>query len=156
MNLGEIAVRRAIEDRGYQVHDANIVLRANCPNIDLIVFGKSSPKYIQVKSSNKPAVRDRIVVSGAPFTHEQLFDGAPIYNKHDSYKAHLIAIVHQRDGLPEFYLAPPLELERMLRRFGKKFYKMPKRDGSQRSSAFRGELMPQQLAPYRDAWHLLD
>ena len=34
----EIIAKRAIEDLGFDVHDANIVFRANCPNIDLIVI----------------------------------------------------------------------------------------------------------------------
>ena len=40
----EVEARRAIEDQcKLIVHDANIVLRANCPNIDLIVFAPAAP-----------------------------------------------------------------------------------------------------------------
>lgn len=154
INKSEAQVRRAIEDRtGYKVHDANVVLQANCPNIDLVVYSQSAPKYIQVKSSKKPAGKNSVVVNGTPFKREQLYDGAPIFNTKDSYKAHLIVIVHQEN---EYYIAPPNELEKMLRKNGCKLAERPKRDGSQRSLGFRGELRKEELAPYQDAWHLLN
>jgi hypothetical protein len=62
----EVEARRAIEDRcGLVVHEANIILRSNCPNIDLVAFAYSSPIYVQVKSSEKPASRDHVTISGA-------------------------------------------------------------------------------------------
>ena len=49
----EVQARRAIEDQGFVAHDANVLFRANCPNIDLVVFGKDAATYVQVKSSQK-------------------------------------------------------------------------------------------------------
>jgi hypothetical protein len=51
----EKEVRRAIEDHGFAVHDANVLFRANCPNIDLVVFEKTKAVDVQVKSSEVPA-----------------------------------------------------------------------------------------------------
>jgi hypothetical protein len=42
----EVQARRAIEDQGFVVHDANVLFRANCPNIDLVVFGKNAATYV--------------------------------------------------------------------------------------------------------------
>ena len=83
----EIQARRAIEDRGFAVHDANIVFGANCPNIDLIVFAKAGASYIQVKSSQTPAGSNSVIIDGSPWTDDQLFHEAPVFNKHDHYRA---------------------------------------------------------------------
>jgi hypothetical protein len=54
----EVEARRAIEDRcGLVVHDANIVLRADCPNIDLVVFAHEAPVYVQVRVSEGASPR---------------------------------------------------------------------------------------------------
>jgi hypothetical protein len=45
----ELLARRAIEDRGFKVHDANMAFHQNCPNIDLIVYTKTAAVYVQVK-----------------------------------------------------------------------------------------------------------
>ncbi len=42
----EVQVRRAIEDQRFVVHDANVLFRENCPNIDLVVFGKNAATYV--------------------------------------------------------------------------------------------------------------
>lgn len=76
----EMQARRAIEDRGFTVLDANIVFRANCPNIDAIVFGRRGASYVQIKSSTKPAGADTVVVDGSVWTREQLYESASIYN----------------------------------------------------------------------------
>jgi hypothetical protein len=49
---------------GFVAHDANVLFRANCPNIDLVVFGKDAAIYIQVKSSQKPAGSDAVIKGG--------------------------------------------------------------------------------------------
>jgi hypothetical protein len=74
----EMQARRAIEDRGFTVLDANIVFRANCPNIDAIVFGRRGASYVQIKSSTKPAGADTVVVDGSVWTREQLYESASI------------------------------------------------------------------------------
>jgi hypothetical protein len=48
----EVQARRAIEDQGFVVHDANVLFRVNCPN-NLVVIGKDAATYVQVKSSQK-------------------------------------------------------------------------------------------------------
>ena len=63
----EIEARRAIEDYcGLVVHDANVLLRENCLDIDLIVLAHNAPVYVQVRSSEKPASKDHVTVSVAP------------------------------------------------------------------------------------------
>jgi hypothetical protein len=47
----EIQARRVIEDQGFVALDANVLFRANCPNIDLVVFGKDAATPIQVIGS---------------------------------------------------------------------------------------------------------
>src|SRR4051794_23812183 len=112
----ETQVRRAIEDRGFEVQDANVLFRANCPNIDLVVFGKDDAHYVQVKSSSKPAGKNTVVISGSPWTEDELYRGAPIFNKHDHYRARLVIIVDvMKSGRTEFYIAPPRELENLVR-----------------------------------------
>jgi Holliday junction resolvase-like predicted endonuclease len=82
---GEILARRAIEDHGFTVHNANVIFGANCPNIDLIVFARTNAIYIQVKWSEKPASSDSITIDGSPWTHGQLYKNEPIFNKHDQF-----------------------------------------------------------------------
>ena len=94
----------------------NVILWANCPNIDLIVFADDAPVYVQVKSSEKPASKDHVIISGAPWTEDELFQGAPIFNRHDGWKAGLIMILDR--VLPDqtdYYIAPPDELARLVR-----------------------------------------
>lgn len=156
----ERLARRAIEDRGFIVHDANVLFRANCPNIDLVVFGKTRAIYIQVKSSTKPASKNCVVVDGSPWTEAQLQGNAPLFNKHigeANFKALLVLILaRDQSGHMTFYLAPPEELEKLARASGIVFANRPKRDGNRRSIKFRKELPREALEPWRDAWYLLE
>ncbi len=152
----EVLARRAIEDQGFVVHDANVILQSNCPNVDLIVYAKASPIYVQVKSSEKPAGKDCVVVDGSPWTGKQLFDETPVFNKHSHYVASLVILVDKRrDGTVAFYVAPPGELEKLVRSRARDWAAKPKRDGGQRSIAFRKELPRDALKPWLEAWHLL-
>jgi hypothetical protein len=134
----EVQARRAIEDQGFVVHDANVLFHAKCPNIDLVVFGKDAATYVQVKSSQKPAGSDAVIVDGSPWTEGQLRDRGPIFNKHDGFRASLIVLVAAtRTGETEYYIAPPAELEKLLIPRARAFAALLKRDGKQRSIAFR-------------------
>jgi hypothetical protein len=154
----ETAARRAIKDHGFVVFDANVVFRANCPNIDLVVCGKTRAIYIQVKSSETPASKDGVVVDGSPWTEDQLRD-APIFNKHretDNHEATLVVIVDRHKcGDLSFYIAPPKDLEDLLRERGRAWANTPKKDGTQRSLGFRKELSRDQLRRWLEAWELL-
>jgi hypothetical protein len=152
----EIQARRAIEDCGFRVHDANIIFGENCQNIDLIVYSKNIAQYIQVKSSETPATRNGVVIDGSPWTEDQLYNGAPIFNKHDHFQANFVLIVDKlKSGETIFYIAPPADLEKKVRERGVEFAKRPKRDGTPRSIKFRKELSRDVLAKWQDAWHLL-
>jgi Holliday junction resolvase-like predicted endonuclease len=153
----ETQARRAIEDQGFEVQDANILFRANCPNIDLVVFGEKKAIYVQVKSSETPAVKDGVVISGSPWTEAQLYHGAPIFNRHaDQYEAALILIVDKaKDGSTNFYIAPSKDLEDLVRPWAVAWANRPKRDGSRRSINFRKEATREALAPWLNAWHLI-
>src|SRR3954447_25673895 len=115
--IKESTARRAIEDVGYIVHDANVLFRENCPNIDLVVFGKKAASYIQTKSSSNPATKDGVIVDGAPWTIDQLFFGGPIFNRHPrAFIADAILLLDsKKTGELDYYLVPPLDLERELR-----------------------------------------
>ena len=156
----EREARRAIEDHGFAVQDANVLFRENCPNIDLVVFGKTTAFYVQVKSSENPASKDSVVIDGSPWTEAQLRGGAPIFNKHGDashYEASLIVILdRKKDGVTNFYIAPPKKLEELVRAKALTFADKPKRDGTPRSIKFRKETSRKALEPWRDAWHLLD
>jgi hypothetical protein len=152
----EIQARRAIEDEGFVVHDANLLFGTNCPNIDLVVYAKSVAFYVQVKSSEKPAGKDCVVVDGSGWTHAQLYDDAPLFNKHDHFKASVIVIVDRlKNGETDFYIAPPTELESLLRKRALEWASTPKRDGTVRSIKFRKELPRDELRRWHRAWHLL-
>lgn len=152
----EIQARRAIEDRGFRVHNANIVFGENCQNIDLIVYSKYIAQYIQVKSSEVPATKNGVVIDGSPWTDAQLYDNAPIFNKHDHFQAKLVLIVDKlKSGETNFYIAPPADLETLVRVRGIEFAKRPKRDGTPRSINFRKELPRDVLSTWHNAWHLL-
>jgi hypothetical protein len=144
----------------FEVQDANVLFRANCPNIDLVVFGKTKAVYVQVKSSETPATKDGVVVDGSPWSRAQLYDGAPIFNKHTGprdFEAVLVVIVdHQKSGEVNFYIVPPRVLADLLIPRGRAWAETPKKDGTARSLNFRKELQREILAPWRDAWHLLD
>jgi hypothetical protein len=152
----EVQARRAIEDQGFVVHDANVLFHANCPNIDLVVFGKGAATYVQVKSSQKPAGSDAVIVDGSPWTEDQLRNGGPIFNKHDGFRASLIVLVAAtRTGETEYYIAPPAGLEMLSIEAARPFADRPKRDGKQRSIAFRKELSREALKPWLNAWQQL-
>ena len=152
----EKLARNAMEKAGFEVHDANIVFRSNCPNIDLIVYGKEQAVYVQVKSSKKPAGKNCILIDGSPWTEEQLNGDEAIYNKHDHYKAKFVVLVNlENRSTPAFYVAPPDELTTLVRKKGQAFAKKPKRDGNKRSIHFRKELSKEELRKWLNAWHLL-
>jgi len=151
----EVMVRRAIEDAGYRVHDANVIFGVNCPNIDLVVYGQRRAIYVQVKSTSRAAGKNSIIVDGAPWTEAQLHGGAPIFNKHKGLMASIVVLadLSARDA-PEFYVAKPEHLTKLVRRRGKEFAAKPKRDGLKRSIGFRKELCKDALRKFRDGWHL--
>lgn len=159
MEVGERLARRAIEDAGYIVHDANVLFHANCKNIDLVVYGRRSATYVQVKTSTKPAGKDFLVVDGSPWTEEQLSGEVPIYNKHeDAFVATFIVIVDMSHGPDDcrFYIFPPDAIEEVLRQRARELAAKPKRDGGTRSIRFRKELPRDELGQWENAWHLLE
>jgi hypothetical protein len=87
---------------------------------------------------------------------DQLRNGSPIFNKRDGFRARLIVIVATtKTGETEYYIAPPAELEKLLIPTGRAHADRPKRDGSQRSIAFRKELPREMLKPWLNAWQQL-
>ncbi len=152
--IKEKVAKRAIEDNGFVVHDANIIFGVNCPNIDLVVYAQNGASYVQVKSSKNPAGADCVIVDGSTWTKEQLHH-LPIFNKHDHFRCSLVVIVDTlRTGETDFYIAPPGDLEKLLRRRGRKLAARPKRDGTARSINFRKELPRSVLRKWRQAWRL--
>jgi len=148
--------RRAIEDAGFDVHDANLVFRANCPNIDLIVYGEDQAVYVQVKSSKIPASSDHVTIDGTPWSQEQLNGAAPIFNKKPGYKAEYVVLVnYAKRDTPEFFVVPPDKLTELVIPRARKQAARPKKDGTKRSIKFRKELPRSILNDWRDAWHLL-
>ena len=112
--------------------------------------------YRQVKSSQKPSGPDTVIVDGSTWSEDQLRNGGPIFNKHDGFRASLIVIVTTtKTGETEFYIAPPAELEKLLIPRARTFADLPKRDGKQRSIAFRKELPREVLKPWLNAWQQL-
>jgi hypothetical protein len=156
MHTSETLARRALEDAGFKVHDANVIFGANCPNIDLVVFGAEEALYVQVKSSRRPAGKDCILVEGSPWTASQLYESGPLFNKALGFIAKFVVLVDLAgSGGPCFYIVPPHELERAARRTAKAFAAKPKKDGTPRSISFRKELPTEKLEKWRNAWHLL-
>ena len=79
----------------------------------------------------------------------------PIFNKHDHLRCNLVVILDTlKTGETHFYIAPPKDLEKLVRPRARKHAKRPKRDGTKRSIAFRKELPRALLVQWRDAWHL--
>ena len=124
-----------------------------------MVFGKQKAVYVQVKSSETPASKGCVTIDGSPWTEAQLYEGAPIFNRHcedQHYEATLILVVDKdKTGITNFYLAPPKELEALVRARGIAHADRPKRDGSRRSIGFRKELPREALAPWLNAWNRL-
>ena len=152
----ERLARRAIEDAGYTVHDANVLFQKNCPNIDLVVYGPASALYIQVKASVLPATKGSVTACGAPWTEGQLLGRLPVFNRHpnDMQASYVVIVDVQKDGGVDYFIVPPDELERLVKRVGRKFYKKPKRDGSQRKM-FRKEVPRTVLAQWKNNWAAL-
>jgi hypothetical protein len=150
----ELAARRKIEDQGFVVHDANVLFHVNCENIDLVVYGKDRPIYVQVKSSSKPAGRDRVGVGGT-WTNNQLFRNDPIFNEHDSFQAEYVIVVDATQGEDQFYVVPPMALAKIAQEVGRLWAEKPKKDGFRRSVGFRKEVPRDRLTQWRDAWHHL-
>ena len=157
-NPAGVEARRAIEDRcGLVVQDANIVLRADCPNIDLVVFAHEAPVYVQVRVSEEGASKNCVTISNAPWTEEELRPGAPIFNQHDGWQAGLIMILDRvSTDQTDYYFAPPDALERLIRLSATRQPETAKRDRQRRTLALRKDLPKDMLRPWRDAWHLLE
>ena len=156
----EKKARRAIENRGFTVFDANVLFRVNCPNIDLVVFGKSKAIYVQVKSTTTPTSQDSVALDGSPWTAAQLYDDAPIYNRHREpadFKASLIVIVdHDTSGEDSFYIAPPIDIEKLIRQPRIEWASGSKRDKPRRSIDSRIEVPKSDFKPWLEAWYLFD
>ena len=149
----EELARRAIEDAGFTVHSANILFRANCPNIDLVVYAKTGATYVQVKSSKTPAGKDRIIIDASPWSRGQLDGIEPLYNKKGGLMAAYVVLVDLAPaGSPEFYVVTPKQLTDLVLPMARKWARRPKRDGSPRSVKFRKELPRALLKPWRNAW----
>lgn len=152
----ENEARRLIEDRGYLVHDANILFRTNCPNIDLVVYGRTAATYVQVKASHRPAGKDCVVADGSTWTVDQLYGRAPVFNRHPGLVASVVMIIdHRKDGSIVPYLAPIDELTDLLRTKAVAFAQKPKRDGQPRSIAFRKEIERALLERWAERWSCL-
>ena len=152
--FGEVLARRAIEDAGFAVHDANLVFQTRCPNIDLIVYGKKTACYVQVKSSRRPSSKGHVTIDGTPWSSEQLYQDAPIYNRRNSFIASYVILVDV-SAETEFYIATPDELTKLARPRARKLADRPKRDGTRRSLNFRKELSKELLVKWRNAWSRL-
>jgi hypothetical protein len=152
----EIQAKRAIEDHGFAVHDANVLSRENCPNIDLVVFAKATALDVQVKSSQRPAGPNHVIIDGAPWTNEQLYGHAPVFNKHDHhFLCSFVVIVDTlKTGETDFYIAPPKELEKLWRPLAREVAQRPTRDGKLRKP-FRKELPRERLKKWHRAWDRL-
>lgn len=151
----ETYARRAIEDAGYRVHDANVIFGMNCPNIDLVVYGEQQAVYVQVKGTTRAAGRDAIIVDGSPWTEDQLHGRAPIFNKRAGFVASFVVLADlSNPAAPEFFVATPGHLTKLVRQRGRKLAALPKRDGSKRSIQFRKELFKETLKRCRSAWHV--
>lgn len=152
----EELARRAIEDAGFTVHNANIVFRVNYPNIDLVVYGKSGATYVQVKSSKTPASKDHVTIDGSPWSREQLDGVEPIYNKREGLKAaHVVLVNLAAVEFPEFYIATPKELTDLVLPRANAWADRPKRDGTPRSIGFRKEVPRELLRKWLNAWSAL-
>jgi hypothetical protein len=152
----EILAAHEIEKAGFKVHNANLVFGVNCPNIDLIVYGKTSATYVQVKGSSRPATKDHVTIDGSPWDKEQLFSGAALYNKRGGHWASFILLVDFATGAdPEFYVVPPDKLTSLVRPIAVAFARKPKKDGSPRSIAFRKQVPKKKLQRWRRKWELL-
>jgi hypothetical protein len=153
----EVEARLVIEERcGLVAHGADSLLRANCPNIDLVIFAHTAPIYVQVTSSGKPASEDHVTISGEPWTEGELYHGEPIFNKHPGWKAGLVFMLDRvAPDRTNYYIAPPELLEWLVRPRAKS-YAAKRESGSQpHSIAFRKELPRIMLLPWKNAWHLL-
>jgi hypothetical protein len=104
----------------------------------------------------EPATKESAVVDGSPWNEDQLFKGAPVFNRHaDCLQAHLVVIAHQdRTGDFTFYVVPPKPLLRLMLPIAQAFAKKPKRNGERRKM-FRKEIPLAKLARYREAWRYL-
>lgn len=153
----EVEAREAIEERcDLVVHDAKVVLRANCPNIDLVVFAHTAPIYVQITSSEKPASENYVTINEAPWTEGELYHGEPVFNKHPGPKAGLVFISDRvTPDRTDYYIAPPELLERLVRPRAELHAAKQIRDGRWHSIALPKELPRIMLLPWKNAWHLL-
>jgi hypothetical protein len=98
-----------------------------------------------------------VLIDGSPWTKEQLFKDAPIFNKHaDHFQASLIVIVDTlKSGEIDFIVAPPEELAKIAIERGRAWLAHPLKNGGERKM-FRKELPRSLLSPWRNAWWLLN
>ena len=92
-----------------------------------------------------------------PWTGAQLYESAPIFNKHNNFQAKFVIIVDKlKSGETNFYIAPPADLETLVRERALEICRSALReDNTPRSIKFRKELPRDVLAPWHNAWHLL-
>jgi hypothetical protein len=72
-----------------------------------------------------------------------------------SRRKFVVIVDKLKSGARNFYIAPPADLEVLVRERALEFAKRLKRDNTPRSIKFRKELPRDVLARWHNAWHLL-
>ena len=115
---------------------------------------------MQVNCTTTPKSQDKVVLDGSPWTAAQLYGDAPIYNRHREpldFKASLIVIVdHDKSGEDSFYIAPPKDIEKLIRQPRIEWASGSKRDKPRRSIDSRIEVPKSDFKPWLEAWYLFD
>ena len=149
---GESYVTYKLARNGWMAVNANSGV-ANMPNLDLIGLRHDKRITIQIKA----AKADKSI----PLAGSYKADGVYFNTKEGPKADFVVSVMIPRDGAasPTCYVFPVDVANRLAQEYGDNWAKVPKRDGTKRSTTFpiwlKGDATS--LATnYREAWGLLD
>ncbi len=163
---GEAYCASRLEELGWRVENSNH-LRANAPNVDLVITKGSKIKRVQVKSSK----RERGYITGGS-VNPKVVNGSPIFNRvEDEVFADFVIFISKLYTSPNCFVVPVSAAEAIFRKNIDAYFKSPKLNGGEKSlygqcDIFMGidpfphaRIVPdqrQELEPFKDAWGVLE
>ncbi|MEQ1904888.1 MAG: hypothetical protein ABL888_11940 [Pirellulaceae bacterium] len=168
--VGEIDVRRELAAEGWLTINTNTE-KGNFPNVDLIAAKGTEARAIQVKTSDaEKGSHAHCLFMGRG--QGWLTNKTPFYNsKPGPLRCSVVVLVHAQRLRSRFVVLPVALAEQLAREIVERWYRVPMRDGAQRSAGFdarpqftrlRKNHVPahvsvqRTLLAFEDRWDVLD
>jgi hypothetical protein len=168
--VGEIDVRRELAAEGWLTINTNTE-KGNFPNVDLIAAKGTEARAIQVKTTDaEKGSHSYCLFMGRG--QGWLTNKTPFYNsKSGPLRCSVVVLVHAQRLRSRFVVLPVALAEHLARGMVEAYYRMPMRDGAQRSAGFDARAqftrlrknhtqadvtVQRTLLAFEDRWDILD